>query len=389
MRREDALLYLCCTQELPPERLERLVDAARGAPWAPALDWRQVFALAHAHGVAPLVHQNLQIAMAAGAAIPGEVAQRFKLAAYQNVLAKQKQADRLISVLPYLQANQFDAMIVKGLALDLVVYDQPWYTVAQDVDLVLRRRGEEMQPRRNATTKVRRRHEEGTTASSFLPSLRVLRVLRGKNLRGETRATELAARFHGLGVEFELDSHHDVTLNGALAVDFDQIWRDARVVEYHGYPLYLMAPEDLLLAVCINSCRKRYFRLRSLCDIAETVKRFPELDWASFAGKAIAYGCNNIVYTAFSVAEATVAASVPRGALDRLAIGATRRLITDQAIQRLVRHVPLASLSYYTGSDLAGRKVGWSLVLPYLTYRWRQMGSKLHEALTAYLAPRS
>jgi hypothetical protein len=192
-----------------------------------------------------------------------------------------------------------------------------------------------------------------------------------------------------LDIEYEFDSHHDVTLNGALPVDFGQIWRAAREVKFVGYPVYLMTPEDMLLAVCINSCRKRYFRLRSLCDIAETAKRFPNLDWELFSQKAIAYGCNNIVYTALTVVAATLPYAVPLQVLEGLAVDPLRRFTIDKTIRLLVRHVPLTSLSYYTGSEWVGRKIGWSLVLPYVSYRRQQMASKVHEALTSYLAPRS
>lgn len=344
MRREASLLYLCCTQDLPSERLEEMLVVAR----TPSLDWSTLFSLAHDHGVAPLVSQNLQHVLDAGVAIPAEVVQRFKLATYQNALAKQKQAERLAYALEFLQANQIDALICKGVALDLMVYDQPWYTVAQDIDLVLRPRCTEWRQKGIA---------------------------------------QLQTRLDGLGIEYELDSHHDVTLNGSLPVDFGRIWGDASQVEFGGYPVYLMAPEDMLLAVCINSCRKRYFWLRSLCDIAETTKRFPHLDWHLFAQKAIAYGCNNIVYTAFSVVAATLPYVAPPQVIDSLAVGAFKRLAIDKAIQYLVGHIPLRSLSHYTGSQWIGRKIGWSLLLPYITYRRQQMASKVHEAVTTYLFP--
>lgn len=341
MRCEDALVYLCCTQDLPPDRLQRIVVAAR----APELDWYQVFSLAHAHGVAPLVFQNLQAALVVGATIPADVVRRFKLATYQNALAKQNQADQLARALAYLHSHQIDVMLIKGMALDLTVYDHPWYTVTQDIDLILRPCGVEWQ---------------------------------------QNGLSQLEDGLNGLGIEYELETHHDVDLNGALPIDFGQIWRDARVEDFHGYPVFLMAPEDMLLAVCINSCRKRYFRLRSLCDIVETVKRFPHLDWKLFTHKAIAYGCNNIAYSALSVAMATVMLQVPCRVLDDLDVSAPRRFMTDKGIEYLVGQVPLASLSYYNGAEFVGRKIGWSLVLPYTTYCWRQMGSKIQEALLSY-----
>jgi hypothetical protein len=333
MKTEDALLYLCCTQDVQPHQLESLVTLLQAAHrhttqlGQDTLDWQQIFTLAHDHGVAPLVYQSLQAASAAGAQIPPEVHDRFRLASYLNMLAKQKQASRLAEVLAYLHENQIDAMLIKGLALDLCVYRQPWYTVANDIDLVLRSRCPESRSRQQAQVKT---------------------------------------RFSGLGVEFEFDTHHDMTLNQTIPIDFERIWHDARVVEVGGYPVYLMSPEDTLLSICINSCRKRYFRLRSLCDIAETIKHHPDLNWNLFARKALDAHANQIAYTALTVTQATIGCSLPSGVLDQ--------------------HRSLALLSYYNGPKLIGRKFGWSLLLPYTTYRWHQMRSKLYEAVTTYLS---
>jgi hypothetical protein len=359
MQREDALLYLCCTQDMSAQRLELLVALLRGqgpdreshsSNGTAALNWDMIFTLAHEHGVAPLVYQNLLVASANGAPVPSSIQERFRLATYQNVLVKQKQAGRLSKILAYLQAREIDAMILKGAALDLMVYNQPWYTVAHDVDLVLR-------PRCRCSL--------------------------------ATYQAELKARFQGTGIEYEFDTHHDMTLNGALAIDFERIWRDARVADFDGYPVYLMSPEDTLLAVCINSCRKRYFRLRSLCDIAETIKRYPDLDWDLFTRKALDARANSIVYTALTVAQSTVGCCVPPAAMDRLAVRLLKRKTTKTLIRHLVHHRSLERLSYYVGPKFVARTVGWSLLLPYITYSWRQMYSKIQEALAIYLSPRA
>lgn len=340
MRTEDALLYLCCAQNLSAQKVQRIKTCAR----ASHLDWQKIFDLAHAHAVAPLVFHNLELALSPPFPIPPGVTEQFKLAIYRNIIAKQRQKQNLLSALAHLGANGVDAMAVKGAALDLLVYDEPWYTVSLDVDLVLRPQGEQ---------------------------------------RVDALHPSIVAGIRDMGIEYELYEHHDVSLNGALTTDFSRIWRDATRIDYCGRPLYLMSPEDMLLAVCVNSCRKRYFRLRSLCDISETVRRFPQLDWDKFSELALAYQCNNIAYTALSVTQATVGCSLPDGLLTHgLRLGRVRRRVIDRLLRYLLDHVPLTSLSYYTGREVViRRRIGWSLALLYATYNWRQMASKLREAL--------
>ena len=87
-------------------------------------------------------------------------------------------------------------------------------------------------------------------------------------------------------IEYDYYTHHDITMNATLRVDFDRIWRDSLSGNWENRPIRLMSWEDMLIALCINSCRKRFFRLKALCDVAETVNRgAAQLDWELFLTK--------------------------------------------------------------------------------------------------------
>lgn len=329
MRPQDELLYLCCVQQMDAERRERVAHLAR----QPGLAWTEIFTLARAHGVAPLLHHNLQQAGAAQH-MPDLVADHFALATYTNTLAKARRAEKLAEVLAFLATYNIDAMGIKAVALDLTVYEQPWYTSALDMDLVLRPR---------------------------VPPL-----------TANARAA-VEARWSGSGVEYEFDTHHDLTLNGLLPVDFAAIWHDATSTEIGGHALYVMRPEDMLLSVCINSARKRYFRLRSLADLAATLARHPQLNWHRVANRADAWSCSAIVYAALRTVQQATACPLPKEALVSLRVASARRWALDRAIARLVHTVPLSAMSYYAGDRLTGRRLSWSLALTCATYRPRQV----------------
>lgn len=339
MRTEDRLLYRCCRQQLATADLEELLACV-----SHELDWTMVFELARNHGVAPLVWRNLEIAaIDANLSIPGAIGDKFKLSTYRNIKVKENGLEMLGGVLNCLQGLSVDVMALKGIALDLLVYDECWYTVAQDIDIILRPRGETVTPERRSA---------------------------------------IVACVEGRGIEYEFSEHHDFTLNRALFIDFDQIWLDATAVSFSGCNLFLMSPEDMLLALCVNSCRKRYFRLRSLCDIAETIRCYSDLDWSIFVEKACKFRCNHIAYSALVVTQQTVGCSLPEGMLDGLGVGGLKQHVIDRLIGFLVHNVPLVSLSYYNGSTCISRKVGWSLLLPYATYEVGQIVSKTREAVS-------
>ena len=337
MRPEDKLLYLCCRQNLTPAHVTQIRACTDRA-----LDWDEVFKLAWGHGVAPLVYLNLEKSMGAGLTIPQPIVQKFKLATYQNIASKRQQSILLTQVLDALQDEEADLMVVKGMALDMLIYDENWYTASDDIDAIIR------------------------------PNVTQL-------TEGDIERISCKLR----GMEYEFFEHHDVNLNQTLPVDFDRVWNDSTPVEIHGHRLYLMSSEDMLLAVCINSCRKRYFRLRSLCDILEIIDRCTELDWGLFVSKAKQYECTEIVYTALSVAQQTVGISLPDNLLSTLGVARIKRSIIDNLIPFLLRNISLASLSYYGGTEVVGRNFGWSLLLPYATYRRGQAINKIHEAIEA------
>ncbi len=172
-------------------------------------------------------------------------------------------------------------------------------------------------------------------------------------------------------------------MNGMLAVDFHRIWQDARQIDYHGQPAWVMAPEDMLISICINSCRKRFFRLKSLFDIAETVRICGEIDWPALQAKAAHYQVSSIVYAALLATRDTLGCDLPGGALEGLRIDRARALAIAYFVRRFRDRQSFADLS--SGWRAAGRALDNSLVLPYVTYRWNQVGRKLLYLLSSLL----
>ena len=229
-------------------------------------------------------------------------------------------------------------MLIKGSALDLLVYDHPWYMVADDLDLVLRRKKEEMT---------------------------------------QKEIVEIMQFHHSTGIEYDYFDHHDVTLNGVLPMNFHRIWDDAVGMEFGEDHLFVMSPEDMLLSTCTNSCRKRFFRLKCLCDIAEIINRYGDLDWEKMVQNAKNDHCNSIVFTALLATKMTVGCELPENALSKLAVGPARAALIRQLVRYVSDRMPLSTLYPYSGGKWLNRKVNIPLILPYISYRPRQLWQRL------------
>ena len=334
MKPEDQLLFACTRQDFDNEHQQITLELSQRY----RLDWDQVFAKAEQHGVAGLIYVNLCQRSDHDLGIPSATVERYRMHALRNTVRKEQHVQRLHQALDYLAGRSIQVMLIKGIALDMLVYEHSVYSSLNDIDLVLNIRRE------------------------------VLSV---------TALDELMHRLHG-GLEYDFYEHHDVTINGALPVDFQQIWRDASPMEYGGRQVWLMCPEDMFISLCINSCRKRFFRLKSLLDIAETTRKMPTMQWEKLLDKVRSYDCANIVYTALLITSRTLGCNLPEGFTEALPINPMRNALIDGLVNYALRYgsLPAAPIS---GKMFFGKQVHISLMLPYAAYRPYQVWRRLVE----------
>ena len=328
MQPEDKLLFILTRQKFLETHQQKVQELCRTVK----IDWDDVLSIALQHGVVTLVYTNLQQCDIEEFDLPAATKTKFETYYYANIAQKTGVVEMLKFILAYFNQRQIDLMLIKGAALDQLVYDNLGYTNLNDIDLVIKPRYEALSNQQQVAIK-----------NFFL-------------------------KFPAF--EYDFFEHHDVTMNGSLAVDFEEIWRDAERISIKGEDVWVMSLEDMLIAVCINSCRKRFFKLKSLCDIAETIEEFPELNWARFIEKAKRYNCQNIVYAALLTTQFTVGCNLPKNLLFQLQINPVRAKI----IRFLSWRMSLSSLdTLQAGYKFIGRSISVSLLLPYTTYKLDQI----------------
>lgn len=342
MTAEDAAVCLCTRQHFSDAHREALETIDQNH----ALNWEAIFETANIHGVSPLVYSNLQ---KVDLDIPLKVQSKFKNVYIHNVFVKRRTAGVLDRVLDLFAECNIALMLVKGEALNLSVYHRPWYTISFDIDIVIKSREEELS------------EDQHHKISDALNAL---------NDEGNPFQEK---------IEYDYFEHHDVNLNGVLAVDANRIWEEARRIEFHGRSLHLMTPEDTLIAAAVQSCRKRFFKLKPACDIAEIVCHYPEMNWEVLITKAREYKCNSILYTAFVVAQTLLGCDLPQEVLGELGVNPIRTAVIRRLIRNLIAAFNLDSLTIRSESILFGRDASWPLLLTYATYRIDHIIPKLGE----------
>jgi len=320
MTPEDRILCAAARQDLAPGDRLALAAAAAGP-----VDWERVVATAERHGVAPIVGVSLARCGARERGLPAALASRLELALFENAAAKERDGARLAAAVAALAEAGLESLLVKGAALDLLVYDQPAWAVSRDMDLAVRR---------------------------------VSGSPRGR------QDWDLRRPLYAQGIECDYLVHHDVTMNGLLPIPFERVWADARPVAFRGVRARVMAPEDLVVALAVNACRKRYFRLKCLFALREAAVRSRQLDWAALAGKARDYRCSGILRAAFAAVGATLGIDLPEGFLAALGVPAARARAIDLLVRALAARRPFTGMPGGHGR-LFGRSLHPSLLLVY------------------------
>jgi hypothetical protein len=349
MEAEKRILFACARQDFESEHELVVRDAARRHE----IDWELVWSVARSQGLAPLVYTNLKRCTPTALGMPAPIEQKFNQYLWQNMVRRENTARKVGDILAFCNQRSAEVMVIKGAALNIQVYEQPWYTFSEDVDLVVR---------------------PGCTDRNEADNAEIVSFLEEVNLeRGSLQEH----------IEYEFFEHHDVTMNGILPVDFREIRREAVPIRFRGHDALVMSPENMLISACISSSRKRFFRLKSLCDIRELVDCHQDLDWQGMIRRAQAYRCHNIVYTAMLVVDLTLGCRLPNGVLDSLGVHPFRAGVITCLASILCRSASLASLSHGEDQGEPGEKWSLPLLLTYATYSWDQTRGKVKRVLEA------
>lgn len=265
--------------------------------------WDALVAEAVRHGVAPLAYAGLGAA-GPSTGVPERALQRLKGYFLQTGLRNLRLFGRLGPVLQCLAAEAIDAIVLKGAFVAEAVYGNPALRTMSDADVLVRRADLERVKR---LLHAQRWRQEAPPRDASRESL-------GHQLPTFVR--------DGVQIEIHWSIEDD---ESPFTIDNEGLWQRACKASVAGAPAFALAPEDLLLHLCLHTSYSHGWLqfsggLRHLCDIASTVRCYERrFDWDAFAQRANAWGIANCVWLTLVLARDLLAAAVPEEALGRLA----------------------------------------------------------------------
>jgi hypothetical protein len=303
----ESLLVLRCATTSLAQCARSEIEALLSRP----LDWGRVLRLGRRHRVLSLLYLNLHrlASPAAPAAVLAELRGQFMKNAARNL----QLSAELLRLLDPFEKNNTPMVPFKGVVLASFVYGDPALRDAGDIDLLVHRNDIV----RAADLLCSLGHRP------FYPTASAEETAFLSSLQGARRAAYL--QYHG--------EHHLVREDGLLNVDLHwqvthraisrgletkALFSGLTPIELGGRTIRTFGPEHLLLVLCDNGAKDGWARLDRVCDVAELLRRNPNLDWETVLTTARQIGAERMLLLGLSLANRLLDAPIPAEIHDRL-----------------------------------------------------------------------
>jgi len=118
-----------------------------------------------------------------------------------------------------------------------------------------------------------------------------------------------------------VEPHWSITAHRfPFPIDYDALWMRSRSVLIEDATVRVFSPEDLLLIQCVTGGKSLWKRLELVCDVAETVRAFPEIDWSMLLVGARASGSERMLLLGLDLARRLLDAPLPEEIIARFEI---------------------------------------------------------------------
>ncbi len=285
---EAALVLCCATTAATPARTALASELV-----ARVRSWDSVVDIAKRHAVLPLVHRYLNLECQT--ATPDEALAKLRTQWQLIILYDRHLTAELVRLMGLLKAAGIPAITFKGPVLAAMAYGSIELRQFVDLDILVRqtdlpRVAEILTAERYLSPHTRR---EGLATSYFQES------------------EDAFFRPDGMGA---VDVHWKITPRSfRFAPDEETLWRRMQTVELEAGTVAALAPEDLLLYLCVHAAKHGWVTLEWICDVAETIRARPRIDLMEILEEATALGSRRMFLTGIYLARELVDAPVADG----------------------------------------------------------------------------
>lgn len=242
----QALIY-CCQMNLSPSILGKL-EGLLNRP----ISWNRFKELAKFHGVIPLVSHALQ--KLPSSCIPNETLREFSAYVQASLVLKRLVVQEMLTISQVFSQEGITVVPLKGPILALSIYDRLEFREFVDLDLLVK------------PGDIHRARE-------------ILLSLGYTRRQGQSEET-LYNNFTKKNGMFLIDLQHGLWGSQFyFSLDHHIFWNNLETIRIHDQDLLCFTPEILLILLCLHGNKHVWEYGKWICDIAELLRKNPNLDW--------------------------------------------------------------------------------------------------------------
>ncbi|MDY6781044.1 MAG: nucleotidyltransferase family protein [Cyanobacteriota bacterium] len=310
--RPEIELLLCCTRtQLTPAQKARATQLVRSN-----LDWHYLLKSAQWHSLTPLLYWHLK--EICPQTIPPEIlsqlASRFTVNLQRNFFL----TAQLLKILKAFKEKNILVIPFKGSILATTLYQNLALRQFYDIDLLIEKR-------------------------DFFKAKRILEDCGYYNtncLNYNQENIKLNANYEQdfFHPEFKIgiDLHWDISppffsINFPISAMLNRV----KPLKLAGNKISVLSPEDSFIVLCVNGSKEGWTSLQRICDIAEFIQAYSEMNWDRILQKAEAANCIIMVLLGISLACELLELPVPKAAWKPLERSRKVRVLSEQVYERL------------------------------------------------------
>ncbi len=316
---EIQLLVLCARTSLTEEAEGKIKALALRQ-----IDWGCLVEKAHDNAVVPLLYKNL--AAVCPDDVPASALACLADSATTTAWRSLHLAGEMIRLLDLFHTGGVNAIPYKGPLLSILSYEDLGLRTFTDIDFLIRK--EEL-------IQTHRLLEQEGYRSAILGGQGVL----GKRIPAKLALLTWEEHFVKQNSSSIVDIHWDL-LPTYFACGLNlEVWRQDLVsVKLSGRKIPTLSLENLILFLCIHGCKHRWERLQWLCDLAETIRRYPATRWDSVFRQAEQAGALRMVELSLVLSADLLEAPLPDDLYSKLC----KSQIVSRLAQQTTDALPLA-----------------------------------------------
>ena len=285
--RPEAELLLCCARtDLSPALNARIMRRIRAG-----VDWVALLDLAKYHGVAPLLFRAL--AQVCPDDLPKEFLEPLRRYVQAATILSRALVQELVVLTDAFVARHVPVIPFKGATLAAAAYRDLSLRDFDDLDFIVPQSSLDEAQSVLWSQGYRPRDREPASADSHdAHEPYHVFVKKGSLTRVDLQWVMVHQHF-------------------SFLLDRAECWQRMTTVSIHGRAVSALAPEDLLIVLCVHGSKHAWEQLKWVCDVAELLRAHPSIDWEHVFSRATAWRCRRMVAMGLELARRLVDAPVP------------------------------------------------------------------------------